>query len=421
MNVGRYQMVRLLGQGGMASVYEACEPSLNRRVAIKVLHAEMSKDSEVIARFSAEGRIVNGIRHPSLVPVHEQGQLQDGSYYIVMDLLEGETLSRRLARSVHRPLSLEEVLRIARQVTEALATVHRHGVVHRDIKPDNLMLVSDPAVSGGVRVKILDFGLAKVQRARAGTEPPKTVVGCAYGTISYMAPEQMFDARGATDRADVYSLGNTIFEMVTGRSPFPGTEPLQIWGAQLTKPAPDLREFVPTAPRDLALLVQRMLNREPVHRPSMEDVLRRLDWLYQSQSAGGTPNKPGEAPPGAKPSQTLTQSSSDNRTILQPVVDTRQPPARALRPLIVAALVAMPLLGLVYSCTPGSASDKAPRLVPANPQSTGSPGSVTPVRSPTKRSFVQVPRTRQFSPSLPTTKPLQSTWPRLSMTSDLAR
>jgi serine/threonine-protein kinase len=135
MNIGRYQVVRMLGQGGMASVYEGCETSLNRRVAIKVLHAELGKDSDVITRFVSEGRIVNGIRHPSLVPVHEQGQLPDGSYYIVMELLEGETLSKRLQRSVHRPLSLEEVLRLGRQVTEALATVHRHGVVHRDIKP----------------------------------------------------------------------------------------------------------------------------------------------------------------------------------------------------------------------------------------------------------------------------------------------
>lgn len=106
MNIGRYHVVRELGQGGMASVYEACESALNRRVAIKVLHADMSKDAEVIARFVSEGRIVNGIRHLSLVPVHEQGQLPDGSYYIVMELLEGETLTRRMARSVHRPLSM---------------------------------------------------------------------------------------------------------------------------------------------------------------------------------------------------------------------------------------------------------------------------------------------------------------------------
>ena len=144
MNIGRYQVVRLLGQGGMASVYEATESALNRRVAIKVLHSNMSNDPEVIARFVSEGRIVNGIRHPSLVPVHEQGQLPDRSYYIVMDLLEGETLSRRMARSVHRPMSMEEALRIVRQVAEALATVHRHGVVHRDIKPWNFPLLDLP-------------------------------------------------------------------------------------------------------------------------------------------------------------------------------------------------------------------------------------------------------------------------------------
>ena len=419
MNVGRYQIVRLLGQGGMASVYEACEPSLNRRVAIKVLHAEMSKDSEVIARFSAEGRIVNGIRHLSLVPVHEQGQLPDGSYYIVMDLLDGETLSRRLARSVHRPLSLEEVLRIARQVTEALATVHRHGVVHRDVKPDNLMLVSDPAVVGGVRVKILDFGLAKVQRARAGTEPPKTAIGCAYGTIRYMAPEQMFDARAATDRADVYSLGSTIFEMISGRGPFPGSEPLQIWGAQLTKPPPDVREFVPTTPRALSGLLQRMLNREPIGRPSMEEVLWQLNSFYLEECSRTNPKGRG-IHPGAIPSQSLTLGASNETKIWVDRITNHSPPRTMLR-LVVAALVAMPLLLLVYSCNPGSASDKSPRPIPSSPQSIGNPGPVMPGRNSLKRSLVQGPRQRLASPLLTTAPPMQSEGSRLSMSSPLAR
>lgn len=389
MNIGRYQVVRLLGQGGMASVYEACEPSLNRRVAIKVLHAEMAKDSEVIARFVAEGRIVNGIRHPSLVPVHEQGQLADGSYYIVMDLMEGETLSRRLSRSVHRPVSLEEALRIGRQVAEALATVHRHGVVHRDIKPDNLMLVSDPAVFGGVRVKILDFGLAKILRAKHGTEMPKTVVGCAYGTPSYMAPEQMFDARGATDRADVYSFGATLFEMLTGRSPFPGSEPLQIWGAQLTKEPPDVRVFVPSVPRPLAMMMQRMLHREAVARPSMEDVLRQLTYLAREEYVRGNSKASGAHPKMAAPPAKAVSAS--DLTVIQHGKISHQAPSSTFRRLAVATIVAMPLLILVYSCTPSAEKERPPIVIPNGPTPKDSPTKVTPVDSPRRRNPNQGP------------------------------
>lgn len=385
MNIGRYHVVRELGQGGMASVYEACESALNRRVAIKVLHADMSKDAEVIARFVSEGRIVNGIRHLSLVPVHEQGQLPDGSYYIVMELLEGETLTRRMARSVHRPLSMEEVLRIARQVAEALATVHRHGVVHRDIKPDNLMLIPDPAVLGGVRVKILDFGLAKAPRARLGGEQVKTVVGCAYGTLCYMAPEQMFDARAATDRADVYSLGATVFEMLAGRTPFLGSEPLQIWGAQLTKEPPDIRELVPTAPRMLSVLIQGMLNRDPSKRPAMEEVLRQLTWLYRDVFLRSSMSlRDISAGLLVAPSP---KASADQRTILQPALHTRRSVHRVVRRMLVATLVAMPLLLIMYSCGP-SASTERPRK-PSIPSSSGASGTIPSSGTPLKRPQLQ--------------------------------
>lgn len=418
MNIGRYQVVRLLGQGGMASVYEACETSLNRRVAIKVLHAELGRDSDVITRFVSEGRIVNGIRQPSLVPVHEQGQLADGSYYIVMELLEGETLSKRLQRSVHRPLSMEEVLRLGRQVTEALATVHRHGVVHRDIKPDNLMLVLDPAVFGGIRVKILDFGLAKVLRARAGDDLPKTVVGCAYGTISYMAPEQMFDARGATDRADVYSLGATLFEMITGKTPYSGSEPLQIWGAQLTKPAPDLRTLVPHAPRPLALTIQRMLNREPTARPSMEEVLRQLTYLYREEyvrtNAKASGPHPGLVAPPTK------EISASDLTVIQHEKITRHAPSSTLRRIAIATVVAVPLLGLVYACTPTAVAEK-PSEIPQGSPSRSSPSPVTPVQDSKKRSNVQGPAQRMTSLPRLSGPACQSLGPPLLMTTNLAR
>lgn len=268
------------------------------------------------------------------------------------------------------------------------------------------MLTPDPAVLGGVRVKILDFGLAKAPRARLGGEQVKTVVGCAYGTLCYMAPEQMFDARAATDRADVYSLGATVFEMLAGRTPFLGSEPLQIWGAQLTKEPPDIRELVPTAPRMLSVLIQGMLNRDPSKRPAMEDVLRQLTWLYRDVFLRSSMSlRDISAGLLVAPSP---KASADQRTILQPQLHTKRSIQTVVRRMLVATLVAMPLLLLVYSCSPSASPDKLrkPSTVPSNGATGTIPSSGTPLkRSPVHGSGLRlsssVRSVQQSSPQTP--------------------
>ena len=282
MQFGRYQVVRMIGQGGMATVYEACEPRLNRRVAIKVMHAALAASPELLARFEVEARIVNGIYHPGIVAVYDLARLRDGAVYLVMEFIEGETLAHRLARQVSRRLDLAEIYRLTRQIADTLGTVHFHGIVHRDVKPDNLMLVTDSFVAGGVRIKLIDFGLAKIVNDNPKPSGLDTRVGVGLGTVDYIAPEQILDARNSNDRADVYSLGCIVFELAAGRKPFIGDNNLQILGSHLTRPAPDVQEFSPELPRQLASLVASMLAKEPQQRPSMRQVVRNLDLIWRT-------------------------------------------------------------------------------------------------------------------------------------------
>lgn len=283
MQFGRYHVVRMVGQGGMATVYEACEPRLNQRVAIKVMHAAMATAPELMARFEVEARIVNGIHHPGIVAVHDLARLRDGAAYLVMEFVEGETLALRIARRASVPMEMSEIYLLARQVADTLCTVHFHGIVHRDLKPDNIMLVPDSFVPGGVRVKIIDFGLAKILNDNVKPSGLDTRIGVGLGTVDYIAPEQILDARNSNDRADVYSLGCIFFELASGRKPYVGDNTLQVLGGHLTRPAPDLLEFSSAEiPRQFALLVANMLAKEPQQRPTMRQVVRHLDFIWKA-------------------------------------------------------------------------------------------------------------------------------------------
>lgn len=272
--IGHYRVVRLLGAGGMGAVYEAMEDRIGRRVAIKVLHADVSAERDSRLRFINEARVVNRVRHPSLITVHEMGELPDGSAYIVMEFLEGETLTHRMQRRGDQSITLPEILRFMRQVTSALGAVHAQGIVHRDLKPDNLMLVADPEVQGGERVKILDFGIAKVREPNEGGAR-MTATGMGMGTPEYMPPEQVYGANKVDGSADIYSLGVILFELLSGRLPFEGDQ-RQVLGGHLFRPPPDVRQLAPAVPESLAQLVARMLAKEPGERPHVVELQREL-------------------------------------------------------------------------------------------------------------------------------------------------
>lgn len=162
--VGSYRIVRLIGEGGMGAVYEARHEALERRVAIKTLRPEYARDEQAVARFFNEARVLSRLEHPSIVQASDFGQAPDGTAYLVMEYLRGQSLARRISLLQERGerLSVVAVLQLAWQVADVLSIAHRQGIIHRDLKPDNLMLVADPASPGGERVKVLDFGIAKL-------------------------------------------------------------------------------------------------------------------------------------------------------------------------------------------------------------------------------------------------------------------
>ena len=271
--IGNYKVTRLLGEGGMGRVFEGIHEQIGRRAAIKVLHAQFAHNSEAYTRFLNEARAVNIIQHPGLVNVFEFGQTEDGSPYIVMEFLEGETLADRLA-SVGR-MSMG-ALRIARQIASALMAAHAKHIVHRDLKPANVMLVPDPDMPGGERVKVVDFGIAKISAEHNDTGY-KTRAGAILGTPTYMSPEQCRGAGEVTDKTDVYALGVMIYEMLVGRPPFVAEGGGEIMGMHLFQAPPPLHMLEPTLPLDLVDLVHSMLSKDPDARPSIVQVAQELD------------------------------------------------------------------------------------------------------------------------------------------------
>jgi serine/threonine protein kinase len=192
--LGPYRIVRPLGQGGMGAVYEAVQEPIGRRVALKVLLPQYAQDRDAVTRFFNEARAVNLIEHPSIVQVSDYAQVADGTVYLVMEYLRGQTLSDRidaLQRQGQR-VPLREVVQLAAQLADAMSAAHDKSVIHRDLKPSNVMLVPDPAVPGGSRVKLLDFGIAKLAR----NEGRGTATHDVFGTPQYMSPEQCAGAGG---------------------------------------------------------------------------------------------------------------------------------------------------------------------------------------------------------------------------------
>ncbi|HYG62615.1 MAG TPA: protein kinase [Thermoanaerobaculia bacterium] len=278
----RYRVLGPLGGGAMGVVHEAEDTALGRRVALKFLPAELSRDPDSKERFLREARAASALDHPNVCTIHEIGETGDGRLFLAMARYEGETLKRRLERG---SVSLEEALDIVRQIAHGLAKAHRQGIVHRDIKPANLMLTGD-----GV-VKILDFGIAKL----AG-EAGLTRLGTPMGTPAYMSPEQ---ARGdeVGPASDVWSMGAVVYEMLAGRRLFPADNEHAVLYAILHEEPKPLRALRPDVPPELERIVARMLARDPAARyPSAVEAHAEIKALYgptTSWTVSGVASKEG--------------------------------------------------------------------------------------------------------------------------------
>jgi eukaryotic-like serine/threonine-protein kinase len=252
---GRYRIVRKLGAGGMADVYLAEDQELGRRVAIKILNGRHANDDQFIERFRREAKNAAALNHPNIVSIYDRGEAED-TYYIAMEYLDGRTLKELVVGHGQAPVRV--AVEYARQILSALRFAHRHGIVHRDIKPHNVLVDREG------RVKVTDFGIA-----RAGTSQ-MTETGSIVGTAQYLSPEQ---AKGGEvdQRSDLYSLGIVLYELLTGKTPFEGDTPVEIAMKHLSTPPQPPSKLRPDIPHELDLVVLRALAKDPDDRYQSAD------------------------------------------------------------------------------------------------------------------------------------------------------
>jgi hypothetical protein len=282
--IGRYILVELLGQGSFGLVFSARDTVLERAVAIKVLNPAHQYNPDILHRFLQEALASARVVHPGIVTVHDFGTVPTSTgetAYIVLELMQGESLTSRLTRAGRFPIPW--AIEIVRQVASALDVAHRAGVLHRDLKSENIYLVPDPAAVNGERVKVLDFGLAKLGPSQ------HTQMNTVFGTPRYMSPEQCRSAASIDQRSDIYSLGCVLFELLTGRTPFAGDIRQQIEAHKRTI-APRASSFVGEIPPQLDDLIAQTLAKDPNARPQSMDLLQATLYALNAQLASqGTP------------------------------------------------------------------------------------------------------------------------------------
>ncbi len=290
--LGPYEILSALGAGGMGEVYKARDTRLERTVAVKVLPSHMSASAEVRQRFEREAKTISQLSHAHICALYDVGN-QDGTEYLVMELLEGETLSDRLAKG---PLPLEQTLRFGMEIADALDKAHRQGIVHRDLKPGNVMLTK----SG---VKLLDFGLAKAMTPTAQqssltalpTQQGLTQEGTILGTFQYMAPEQL-EGREADARSDIFAFGAVLYEMATGKKAFSAGSQASLITAIMSAEPPSISAVQPMIPSALDRVVKTCLAKDPEERwQNAGDVRRELRWIAEGGSAASSTPTPGSA------------------------------------------------------------------------------------------------------------------------------
>jgi serine/threonine protein kinase len=302
--LGHYQIVRLLGKGGMGEVYLARDTKLGRDVAIKVLPADLASPDD-LERFAREARAVAALNHPNIVTIHSVEEA-DGVTFITMELVMGKTLSELVPRG---GLAIDALLNIAIPLADAVSAAHDKSIVHRDLKPGNVMLTQDG------RVKVLDFGLAKLADAPdAGSSDATTKritgEGRIVGTTSYMSPEQAA-SKPLDGRSDVFSLGVVLYEMATGERPFTGDSSVSVLSSILKDTPRPVTDVNPALPALLARIIRTCLQKDPERRyQSAKDVRNELQMLKEDLASGdiATPTVPTQARPGESPRSAASRS-----------------------------------------------------------------------------------------------------------------
>ncbi len=365
-SVGDYRIEHVIGVGGMGTVYRALHRVIEKRVALKVLHRELCGNDEMLGRFVREARSVNRIRHPNIVDVFGFGSTDDGRAYLAMELLEGESLADcidvRCRSGVGLPLA--EACHILTEIAHALEAAHQAGVVHRDLKPDNVFLLADRSVGA---VKLLDFGIAKLLEGEGviGAIPVEhTQPGILIGTPRYIAPEQA-RLQSIDGRADIYALGVLAFELFAGRLPFIGSDGVDLVAKHVALAPPNPSDFDPLLPALVDELVGSMLAKAPGERPTLPQVRERLARI---------PNEP----PGENPQHRMRL---DETKVGLPAVQPRR--RRSWGALVVLSIVVLGGAGWLARTARKEPIAKLPAPVLQNAPPASSPAQPTAPTAPT--------------------------------------
>jgi serine/threonine protein kinase/Tol biopolymer transport system component len=344
--LGPYQIGGVVGEGGMGVVYRARDTRLGRDVAIKVLTNVTFSDRERLVRFEQEARATGMLNHPNLLTIYDVGRDGDDNPYLVSELLEGETLSSRLARG---PLAPRKAIDAALQMALGLAAAHEKGIVHRDLKPDNIFLTRDG------RLKILDFGIAKLTGTAVASDGPTfevaaTEPGMVLGTVGYMSPEQV-RGESVDQRSDLFSLGAIFYEMLTGTRAFKRNSGIETLSAILKEDPPDLLEVLPNLPPPIERLVRRCLEKDRELRfQSARDLAFNLEMLSSMSASHTMPTAPRPTMTGMAPAPSTSVTA-----VKAPIAPTARQPARPLTkpkrrtsPALLAALYVVSIAGAAY-------------------------------------------------------------------------
>jgi len=310
---GRYRIVDLIATGGMGAVYLGEHVHMHKRVAIKILHPEVDDQPEIVARFEREAVVGAHVRHPNIAHATDFGKLDDGAYFLVLDYIDGQNLGDVIRDG---PMPTDRVVRIAKQLAGALAAAHALGIVHRDMKPRNIMLATN------TMPKLIDFGFAKVAvdklplTATRESRPASrlTGVGVILGTIKYLAPESAHGMDAVDERADLYALGVIMYEMLAGKHPFESTDPVQLFNHHRLTPPPAFSVRAPgvNVPPELDVIIRKLLEKDPYDRyqtaRELEEALEALPFGHESEEKPQSIRQP---PP--TPAPPVAASDSEKR------------------------------------------------------------------------------------------------------------
>lgn len=317
---GRYRIVDLIATGGMGAVYLGEHVLMHKRIAVKILHPEVDDQPEIVARFEREAVVGAHVRHPNIAHATDFGKLDDGAYFLVLDYIEGRNLGDLIREG---PIAAPRVVRIAKQVAGALTAAHALGIVHRDMKPRNIML------DANMVPHLIDFGFAKMSadklpltasRGEARPASRLTGVGVIFGTINYLAPESAHGMDAVDERADLYALGVMMYEMLAGKHPFDSTDPVEMFNHhRMTTPPPfSVRAPGVTVPPELDKVVRKLLEKDPYDRyQTAQDLVDALEALpfgheeEQRHKSSAPPPMPAAVPEKPVPPPVTETKSAD--------------------------------------------------------------------------------------------------------------